>query len=82
MSGTHGVAVMPDLSRWSYSTQGHAPLPTLKAQLRELYKRIHPDTFHDHPEARDANEHSFKALQVVIEIPQQCRQLSACLFEM
>ena len=26
--------------------------PTLKTQLRELYKRVHPDQFQDHPEAQ------------------------------
>jgi len=35
----------------------------LKRQLRELYKRVHPDRFHSHPIARDANEKSFKLLQ-------------------
>lgn len=26
--------------------------PSLKTQLRELYKRVHPDQFQDHPEAQ------------------------------
>lgn len=32
------------------SSQGGAP--PLKTQLRELYKRVHPDQFQDHPEAQ------------------------------
>jgi hypothetical protein len=39
--------------------------PTLKAALRELYKRVHPDLFSDHPAERDENERSFKLLQVL-----------------
>jgi len=42
---------------------GAASKPSLKSQLRELYKRIHPDRFHGFPPARDANEKSFKMLQ-------------------
>ena len=42
-------------------------VPELKLQLRELYKRVHPDLFHDHPLAREANEHSFKLLQVMLD---------------
>ena len=42
-------------------------VPELKLQLRELYKRVHPDLFHDHPLAREANEHSFKLLQVILD---------------
>lgn len=41
-----------------------APLPSLKSVLRELYKKVHPDLFHDDQTARLANEHSFKLLQV------------------
>ena len=51
--------------RWAASEAG--PKPELKLQLRELYKRVHPDLFHDHPLARDANEHSFKLLQVLLD---------------
>ena len=40
-----------------------AKAPSLKTQIRELYKRIHPDKFHGFPPARDANEKSFKMLQ-------------------
>lgn len=40
-----------------------ATKPSLKTQLRELYKRIHPDRFHGFPPAREANEKSFKMLQ-------------------
>lgn len=36
----------------------------VKAQLRELYKKVHPDLFQNHEQARDANEKSFKLLQV------------------
>ncbi|CAL8469784.1 g9326 [Coccomyxa elongata] len=39
----------------------------LKVQLRELYKRVHPDLFHDIPFARQANEHSFKLLQEYLD---------------
>lgn len=35
----------------------------LKGQVHKLYKEIHPDLFHTHPVARDANEASFKLLQ-------------------
>ena len=45
--------------------QALAEPPVLKKVLRELYKRIHPDLFHDVPHAREANEHSFKLLQVL-----------------
>ena len=41
----------------------HFRSPALKVQLRELYKRIHPDRFHGFPPARDTNERSFKLLQ-------------------
>ena len=40
-----------------------ANAPSLKTQIRELYKRVHPDKFHGFPPARDANEKSFKMLQ-------------------
>ncbi len=46
--------------------------PVLKKVLRELYKRVHPDLFHDVPHAREANEHSFKLLQVTYMAP-ACR---------
>ncbi len=38
-------------------------LPALKAVLRQLYKKVHPDLFSDDQTARLANEHSFKLLQ-------------------
>ena len=51
-----------------FSSQTDNPQrPQLKVQLRELYKRVHPDLFHDIPLARQANEHSFKLLQVSVE---------------
>ena len=46
------------------SGDASAEPPVLKKVLRELYKRVHPDLFHDVPHAREANEHSFKLLQV------------------
>ena len=46
------------------SQNASAEPPVLKKVLRELYKRVHPDLFHDVPHAREANEHSFKLLQV------------------
>jgi Domain of unknown function (DUF4460) len=60
-----GPGVVAAFIRGSHGSPEQTPLPTLKAQLRALYKRIHPDTFHDYPKAREANEHSFKALQVI-----------------
>ena len=38
--------------------------PSMKQYLRELFKRVHPDLFHAYPVAREANEKSFKILQV------------------
>lgn len=46
------------------SQEQPAEPPVLKRVLRELYKRVHPDIFHDVPHAREANEQSFKLLQV------------------
>lgn len=46
-----------------YATESTSGVPALKSQLRELYKRIHPDRFHAFPPARDTNERSFKLLQ-------------------
>ena len=65
---SHQVHLELPINPWSsisYSSQtlGREP-PQLKVQLRELYKRVHPDLFHDIPFARQANEHSFKLLQV------------------
>ena len=57
-----GTTYSAGCHRWIASKAKGAP--ELKLQLRELYKRVHPDLFHDHPLARDANEHSFKLLQV------------------
>ena len=36
--------------RYFASSPGNSP--SLKTQLRELYKRVHPDQFQDHPEAQ------------------------------
>ena len=56
-----------------YSSQtGNSQPPLLKVQLRELYKRVHPDLFHDIPFARQANEHSFKLLQVDLRSISKC----------
>lgn len=52
------------------SRDAPAEPPVLKKVLRELYKRVHPDLFHDVPHAREANEHSFKLLQVCASQPQ------------
>ena len=37
-------------------------LPTMEANLRKLYLRVHPDLFAAHPEAREENEKSFQLL--------------------
>ena len=50
--------------RYLSTQEGTSEPPLLKRVLRELYKRVHPDLFHDVPHAREANEHSFKLLQV------------------
>jgi hypothetical protein len=36
----------------------------LKHALRALYKKVHPDLFHEYPEEKAENEKSFKLLQV------------------
>lgn len=56
-----------------------ASKPSLKTQLRELYKRIHPDRFHGFPPARDANEKSFKMLQEYLAAARQGDQGFAAL---
>ncbi|KAL3142705.1 hypothetical protein ABBQ38_003006 [Trebouxia sp. C0009 RCD-2024] len=60
----------------SFST-GNAP--SLKTQIRELYKRIHPDKFHGFPPARDANEKSFKMLQEYLAVAKEGDQGTAAL---
>jgi len=42
----------PERTSRHYSSSASNPRPTLKAQLRELYKRVHPDRFQDHPAAQ------------------------------
>ena len=37
----------------------------MKQRIRELYKRVHPDLFHDQHEAREANGRSLQLLQVL-----------------
>ena len=70
---------VPDrpLCRRGFASQNASSKPpVLRRVLRELYKRVHPDLFHDVPHAREANEHSFKLLQVPYVAP-ACRvQLS------
>lgn len=39
----------------------------MKSKLRELYKRIHPDLFHQHPEAQAENSRSFQLLQEYLD---------------
>jgi hypothetical protein len=56
------LPILPCINACPQSTAAEAP--ALKTKLRELYKRVHPDLFHDFPVARDSNEHSFKLLQV------------------
>ncbi|GJP31525.1 hypothetical protein CLOM_g12791 [Closterium sp. NIES-68] len=41
---------------------------TLKDALRQLYKRVHPDTLHNHPHERAANERSFQLLQEYLAV--------------
>ncbi|GLI68033.1 hypothetical protein VaNZ11_012356 [Volvox africanus] len=40
----------------------------LRAALRLLYKRVHPDLFHDLPRAKAENERSFKLLQEYVQL--------------
>ncbi|GIL79845.1 hypothetical protein Vretimale_12462 [Volvox reticuliferus] len=42
----------------------------LRPALRLLYKRVHPDLFHDLPRAKDENERSFKLLQEYVQLAQ------------
>ena len=37
-----------------------------KSKMNSLYKLVHPDLFHNYPEAKEANEKSFKLLQQFI----------------
>ena len=60
-----------------------ANAPSLKTQIRELYKRIHPDKFHGFPPARDANEKSFKMLQEYLAVGDhlmQCYTIVGTIF--
>jgi hypothetical protein len=43
------------------------PASALKARLRDLYKRVHPDLFAAHPEAAARNSHSLKLLHEYVE---------------
>lgn len=51
----------------------HAPPaePSLKTQLRALYKRVHPDLFQQHPEAQAENSRSFQLLQEYLHAAQR-----------
>lgn len=62
-----------------FASQTSAAAPALKVQLRELYKRIHPDRFHAFPPARDTNERSFKLLQEYLAAGQQQLLDTLCL---
>ena len=42
----------PEHAMRQYSSSAGTARPTLKTQLRELYKRVHPDRFQDHPVAQ------------------------------
>lgn len=44
------------------------PRPTVKEQLRALYKMVHPDLFHQDPVAKAANESSFQLLQEYLSL--------------
>ena len=44
------------------------PRPTVKDQLRALYKMVHPDLFHQDPVAKAANESSFQLLQEYLSL--------------
>ena len=51
----------PDRSNVEQGELG-TKLPTMEANLRKLYLRVHPDLFAAHPEAREENEKSFQLL--------------------
>ena len=36
----------------TFSSSAGGDRPSFKTQIRELYKRVHPDRFQDHPEAQ------------------------------
>ena len=57
------VALCAGTPRRDLQGEAAAP-PSLRSKLRELYKRVHPDLFGAHAEARLANERSFQLLQV------------------
>eukprot|EP00898_Chlorokybus_atmophyticus_P002156 jgi/Chlat1/2941/Chrsp2S04642 len=55
---------------WSaFATQAAAKegVPTVKAQLRALYRRVHPDLFQGRDEQQRVNTHSFKLLQQYLD---------------
>jgi hypothetical protein len=53
---------------WASSSTGG---DTFKAQLRNLYRLIHPDFFHDWPAEREENERSFALLQEYLSTVQE-----------
>lgn len=38
-------------------------MPSLRAELRRLFKLVHPDLFYSHPDAQEVNQRSFQLLQ-------------------
>lgn len=38
-------------------------IPFLRAELRRLFKLVHPDLFYSHPDAQEVNQRSFQLLQ-------------------
>ncbi|GAQ90460.1 Hypothetical protein KFL_006420060 [Klebsormidium nitens] len=70
---TGGTCQHPDCRAESFSSSAQGELqraetPTIKSQLRMLYKRVHPDLFHGHPAERATNERSFKLLQEYLSV--------------
>lgn len=53
----------PSLGICSEREEKEQPKPTLKAQLRLLFKLIHPDLFHNQPLEQAINQNSFQLLQ-------------------
>jgi len=45
------------------STQSGSSQSNLKADIRALYRKVHPDLFHEYPDERRTNETSLKHLQ-------------------
>ncbi|KAL6780145.1 hypothetical protein ACKKBF_B14260 [Auxenochlorella protothecoides x Auxenochlorella symbiontica] len=60
------ASALPRLGFVRCASTEHGP-DVLKSALRDLYRLVHPDFFHRHPEARAANERSFKLLQEYLQ---------------